>query len=253
MGDGPHPMTRWLEVYRVRAPGWSGTPSSVDFSQPDYLDNHNSGSPMTMLGSLSCSFDCPTNKRGNCGMSRYCVEMIDVELTRPKFVIGGEQIKSPFAPYLSADHGRLHCPARVDTNDCLAPVSLQLSACGPSKFSQCTCPNSAMQIGQKYVGACNITYGGGEDYRGLQQQYSHPEAAACSPHANVGDDGCTWKRAPLVHTVSVQRLMDAGSLVSKGNMTLAEHMKSLSNGIKVFESVGAKPCGPPAKTTIVVV
>jgi len=255
--DIPDPSTRWLEVYRVRGPGFTGTSSSGDFSQPDFLDNHNSGSSMTLLGDLGVSWQCITNPTlaSNCGLSRYCVEMLDIELTRPKFNIGGEQITSPFAPYLSSDHGRLHCPDRTDANDCLAPLSLQQSACGPSKLDQCTCPNSAMQLGQKYTGACNVTYGGGEDYQGLQQQYSHPEVGACSPHANVGDDGCTWKRAPLVHTVSVQRLIDAGSLVEKNvrDMSLAEHLKSLTNGMKVFESVGAKPCGTLAKTTFVVV
>lgn len=70
--DIPDPSTRWLEVYRVRGPGFTGTSSSADFSQPDYLDNHNSGSSMTLLGDLGVSWQCIINptQAANCGLSR---------------------------------------------------------------------------------------------------------------------------------------------------------------------------------------
>jgi hypothetical protein len=95
--------------------------------------------------------------------------------------------------------------------------------------------------------------------------YHLPGAAMCKDGAKVGDDGCTWKRSPLMHTVYVEDLLALGlntTYIRNAQDVLLPSEASMRN-IDVFRKafeeipVDIPPCGMeldirvPAKSIVV--
>lgn len=77
--------------------------------------------------------------------------------------------------------------------------------------------------------------------------FHHPEGAKCKTNEKVGENGCTWKASPLMHTLSVQQLQDAGSIGGQPthwHMQIEEELENVQRGLQAFTNVGASPCGP---------
>merc|ERR1712100_977720 len=91
------------------------------------------------------------------------------------------------------------------------------------------------------------TYPCHEDAEPKGYFYHHPEAAKCKSDERVGDNGCTWKASPLMHTLSVQQLLDAGSIGGGSptyhEMQIEQELQSVQRGLQAFKNVGAQPCG----------
>eukprot|EP00929_Paragymnodinium_shiwhaense_P026536 TRINITY_DN15779_c0_g1_i2.p2 TRINITY_DN15779_c0_g1~~TRINITY_DN15779_c0_g1_i2.p2 ORF type:complete len:365 (-),score=23.98 TRINITY_DN15779_c0_g1_i2:100-1194(-) len=85
--------------------------------------------------------------------------------------------------------------------------------------------------------------------------YHHPEAGRCKQGEEVGENGCTWKRAALMHTVSVRELVDAGSIGGQAGarrpVAPEDELRYVKKGLDVFRMAGAAPCGtvpPPLRS-----
>eukprot|EP00929_Paragymnodinium_shiwhaense_P004821 TRINITY_DN10601_c0_g1_i3.p1 TRINITY_DN10601_c0_g1~~TRINITY_DN10601_c0_g1_i3.p1 ORF type:complete len:683 (+),score=59.96 TRINITY_DN10601_c0_g1_i3:52-2100(+) len=253
--------TRWIEVYRLRGPGYAPRRRRIhDWNTPDFLDNHNSGDANWQLSHWGTATKCHPEDYGICSYTRYCVEVLDEDLTTSWHAVGFSRRMhtTPFSVYKSCDRGVCHCPNRWDAiyleKQIYTPMEYINMFCPQQAWVGCLCDKEQLALSMKYTGRWTFSppfqcgwfekcdsHFGPEGY-----WYHHPEAARCRANEQVGDNGCTWKRYPLTHTVSARELQDAGSIgggrVSRAAQAERE-TQSIEKGLEVFRRVGAIPCG----------
>eukprot|EP00927_Polykrikos_kofoidii_P034636 TRINITY_DN2934_c0_g1_i1.p1 TRINITY_DN2934_c0_g1~~TRINITY_DN2934_c0_g1_i1.p1 ORF type:complete len:443 (-),score=37.34 TRINITY_DN2934_c0_g1_i1:187-1455(-) len=277
--------TTWIEVFRYRGPSPNGyEPDIKDYNLPDFLDNHNTGD----INKQMARWDFPGTDHKEpysfVSYTRYCVEIMDVQLTTSVHNVGkgGPTKTSAFSNYMACDIGKCHCPNRFDAftleSEIQSPKSWVDQFC-PQGEASCYCDLNQTSLGEKYTGRWSFSPpftdvawmdGSGTPQCGWSQHqypchgqaspkgyfFHHPEGTRCGASQNVGDNGCTWKRSPLMHTLSVQQLLDAGSIGGQPRyreMQVSEELESVAKGQKAWEQVGATPCGSQAQAELIVV
>jgi hypothetical protein len=266
--------TTWIEVFRYRGSGYATHPVVTDYDLPDYLDNHNTGDANKQLS----RWDFPGSDNPALyditSYTRYCVEVLNVDLTVSTHAIGvgGPTKKSAFSSFLPCDAGKCHCANKFDAfeleTEIQSPRSWVDSNC-PKGASTCNCEEEQLTLSQTYTGRWEFTppftddgWMSGDDPRcGWPEHsypchgndaspkgyfYHHPEDTKCKTNERVGDNGCTWKASPLMHTMSVQQLLDAGSIGGRPayhNMQIDEELTSRDRGVAAFAQIGATQCG----------
>jgi len=266
--------TTWVEVFRYRGSGYATHPAVTDYDLPDYLDNHNTGDANTQLS----RWDFPGTDNPALyditSYTRYCVEVLNVDLTVSTHAIGvgGPTKKSAFSSYLPCDAGKCHCANKFDAftleTEIQSPRSWVDSNC-PKGASTCNCEEEQLTLSQTYTGRWEFTppftdggWMSGDDPRcGWPEHsypchgndaspkgyfYHHPEDTKCKTNERVGENGCTWKASPLMHTMSVQQLLDAGSIGGQPayrKMQIDEELTSMDRGVAAFAQIGATQCG----------
>eukprot|EP00929_Paragymnodinium_shiwhaense_P102446 TRINITY_DN65633_c0_g1_i2.p1 TRINITY_DN65633_c0_g1~~TRINITY_DN65633_c0_g1_i2.p1 ORF type:complete len:702 (-),score=86.05 TRINITY_DN65633_c0_g1_i2:77-2182(-) len=276
------PKSRWIEVFRFRGPGYAehGRSRTDDYSLPDYLDNHNTGDAYTQLSHWDWPGSSFVNDFSSVSYTRYCIEILDVELNTPWHAVGisSRSRTSPFSSYLPCDGGECHCPNKMDAlaleAEIASPSQWVELFCPANYWDPCICDKDHLLLSWKYTGRWTFSppfsdrahanwKAGGAGCGWWQHEYPchepadpkgywyhHPAAGQCKAGEELGEKGCTWKRAPLMHTVSVQDLLDAGSIGGKPayhEVTREEELQYVRRGQNLFRRVGAAPCGtvPP--------
>jgi len=257
---GERPRTRWIEVYRENS-----------YSElPDFLDDHNSADfagEFAMYGPMAVIGQHP--------ITRYCVELLDVTLTGiMTTTTTGRPVSSPYADYLSCMGGDCLCQNLVDRMLARQPAEQIQPACpGLAETSLCTCNESGLAVSRKYTGMTVVPLPFGFNFNQANgsvlpdgypppfhlpasgQWYSHPVSSRCPPGAQVGDGGCTWRRAPLSHSVYTVDLADMGLNVtikqSGHSMWVDESVsqQDLDVGRRAFGAMELPPCGSPEAGT----
>jgi hypothetical protein len=276
--------TTWIEVFRYRGPGYGSKPTITDYNLPDYLDNHNTGDANKQLSRWDFPGSGGVVDFNVVSYSRYCIEILNVELQPTVHAVGagGPTKSSAFANYLPCDGGKCHCTNRFDTFTLEAELNTERSFvdanCPLGQSGNCACDESQLILGNNYTGRWSFSppftdsawmSSDGNPQCGWGQHqypchgdaspkgfwYHHPEDARCVGDAAVGQGGCTWKRSAVVYTMSVQQLLDAGSIggtPSYRQMSIEEELQSVEHGQRAFASIGATPCGPSASPQVMV-
>mmetsp|Transcript_62186 Transcript_62186/g.157055 ORF Transcript_62186/g.157055 Transcript_62186/m.157055 type:complete len:531 (-) Transcript_62186:114-1706(-) len=216
--------TRWLEVYRF----------ATAAKLPDFLDQHNAGdlvAEFAMLGQLKSVPNLP--------LTRYCVEILDTLL--PNITTGkmdGEPIQSNFADFASCMQGQCMCTHQVDRSIAHLPAKQIQDMCSgpPMGWSNntCRCSEQSTEQSGRYVGRLIIPLPLASEAGWIKAPftippeyphpvrpsptgywYSFPYLGRCPLGAAVGDQGCTWRRSPVSHTVFSDELVGLD-----GNMTI---------------------------------
>jgi|ERR1712232_589994 len=227
-----------------------------------------------MLGKWGFANDRFGESLDDVSFTRYCIELVDVELTISvggAVGVGGPTTTSNFANYLSCDAGKCHCPNMVDAFVLRTPESTVFKSCAGYT---CQCDASQLQLGRNFTGRAGFQlpicrspymsggqpacpYGGQYPACGASSTvegawYSHPEDSRCHSDVKVGDGGCTWHRSPIMHTMTARQLLDAGVFGGQSffrNTSEKEELHSASVGWQAFASVGAMPCGERLPST----
>lgn len=265
----------WIEVYRYRGPSPAGhMPGSItDYNLPDFLDNHCTGDVNKQMSRWDYPGASGQVDYNVVSYTRYCVEVLEVSLEVSVHAVGsGQGTKtSGFSNYLACDTGKCHCPNKYDaftlSSEVGDPEAYVDESC-PSGQPYCNCRASDLELGAKYTGSWAFSppftdsawmgwqkpfcgWGhhsypchGQADPKGYF--YHHPQEARCKTGQALGENGCTWKRSPLMHTLSVQQLLDAGAIGKRPGyreMQISEELECVENGKRAFAAVGATPCG----------
>lgn len=206
----------------------------------------------------------------NASFSRYCVEFEDItftNVTTPGYQYGGlpgdvKPVTSQYADYLSCNKGscesmicgdrvvylshmqmKQECPMSPEQEEWVEKHYVVNETDIPKKqqeecfYSQvtklgsreCLAPNLAQSL--RYVG-----YAAG--------LVSFPIDGQCAVGSSVGSDGCTWREAPSVLSLSQGHLMDAGAFDAARSRE--ERVAAAS---KAYAAIGARPCGSQSGAT----
>lgn len=248
--------TRWIEVYRHNGNNyWSTADPNNNITLPDFLDSHDAADLDAMFSTIFSAVYKTDELNGS--FTRYCVEIADVDLPNITTVTdrtdapekGGYPVTSHFADYVSCASGNCFCMAYGDRK--FRQPAKTLKALCPKCYPHgldgcmCQCPNSSLDASLKYVGMIpTSTKEVKGDVQILGKWYSLPSGGSCALGAGVGDNGCTWRVAPLSYSISLATAFDHGIfkkpnrwmpyLGGQGNPELAS---------KYFEGLMAQPCG----------
>merc|ERR1712070_557563 len=194
--------------------------------------------------------------------------------------IGGPTKKSAWSNYIPCDAGKCHCPGKFDAftseSEIQTPRSW-LDSNSPSGAAYCNCEEDKLALSANYTGRWEFSppftddaymdhdgnplcawpehsypcHGGEANPKGYF--YHHPEGAKCKSHEKVGEGGCTWKASPLMYTIPVQQLLDAGSIggyPQYHKMQIDEELLSRDRGVAEFAKYVSHACGSaPLPTT----
>lgn len=251
--------TRWVEMFRTAAYGRA----------PDFLDQHNT---CDLTGAFSYSLMMSMGRPDP--LTRYCVEVADVVV--PGVITSnpdGKPRNSPYADYASCMGGHCMCMVMMDRGLSRMPVSMFEKMCrGPEvnhTGDTCRCSRASTEASGRYVGMAVVplpftSYGdlGAIPYKvpanyptpwaelPLGAAFSLPVAGMCPSGAPVGTGGCTWRRAPQMHTLFIDDLVEQGAdlhIERDGNtlwLPLEAGLTNIEVGREAFRRIKAEPCGP---------
>jgi len=236
------------------------------------VDNHNTGDVDKQLSRWDFPGSANPAEYDFVSYSRYCVEILDVQLNAAVHNVGqgGPTATSAFSNYVPCDAGTCHCANKFDAftleSEIQSPQSWVEQFC-PS-IGHCQCEDEQLDLSLHYTGRWTFSPPFTDDAWMQDDQprcgwpqhsypcheqadpkgywYHHPEATQCKSDEQVGDNGCTWKASPLMHTLSVQQLLDADSIGGQPNyrsLSTEQELQYAANGWNAFQQVGAKPCG----------
>merc|ERR1719384_422219 len=88
----------------------------------------------------------------------------------------------------------------------------------------------------------------------LGSWFSHPLGGRCSFGDNVGENGCSWQRSPLSHSVYVDELKSSGAsfgfeaVLVDGSYRIKQtssttSKKNIEIARKAFDALSVPPCG----------
>jgi hypothetical protein len=234
-----------MEVFRYNG---NGLGHDIDprnnITLPDYVEAHNTAD---FKAAFSARFSVmySAELKFNASFTRYCIEMQVVELQGVTTPTQWEPATSPFADYNPCTAGECYCMSRIDREVTMQPTEDIAAVCGapppdhvpgePDCCSQgpCDCVAERQADSEKYIGKVQ-RFANGASW------YSMPPGGHCSPGQSVGDDGCTYKEAPLSHSVSVGNLYNRGVF----NEDQWWSYSWLENARAAFDELGVEPCGP---------
>jgi len=106
-----------------------------------------------------------------------------------------------------------------------------------------------MNISLKYVGMIPTATKGhpfSTGFEVLGRWYSLPVAGFCASGANVGDNGCTWRIAPISYTISLGTAYNIGVFKPPGVVKYTGGQGNPKVAAQHFAGLGAGPCGASA-------
>jgi len=283
------PATHWLEVYRST----EQLRLVPDFL--DNHDSGDSGGVGGLL-SMSVQNTITDPGFYASPVTRYCVEVLNVTIKDTTTTTeDATPSDSPYADYRSTnpvwqfwqipryrpliEYGEVTpgaeyaswCDLFEDRN--IGQLSNNHVECCDSNFTSPTfqncdacCSSASAAASRKHTGMCPVglpiytfapaigTYP--NKLPPIGKWYSHPFGGRCPLGAAVGDDGCTWQRAPISHSLYLGELLGPGGMNRTSSFNASGYGESqspaqMTANVDIFRKMwaqkGLPPCGESQK------
>jgi hypothetical protein len=248
-GSKPSPATNFVNVYRVSEHQLAGQ------SEVDFLMNHDCGSAdgdvAFLTGACGGNASHFVHSFNESLITSYCVEYAANSLTdcpdpngcygpcNPPTWAFGDAAPMPNMTYTCK------CNNNFDRRVAHMKVS---EACDTSRpHKDCNCTDASLAHTHKYIGEMPVFLpwlcGSMSDSDGIcdvnipfGSWYSAPAAGQCAEGADVGDNGCTWKRHQRANFLYGRKLVELGWNSTKPNWADKNDTSQYQHNLEVFKA-----------------